>query len=302
MKTLDFKEFDEEAYRKELIQKRASLVKEPLIQEFLNKNQLRIEDISNITLLEEYLRSYQECARCHSLSECVKTNEGRRMSIEYNGGVIIPVCEYCKYYQERQAADEHLRYFVYNDIPDIYKNVFLSNIKVLENIDAKKLFVLLNQIIKGEYHNGLYIYGAFGVGKTYSCIAFANELALQHKKVAFVKMNDFANKIRVLVTKDSNKMYDIVESLKEVPYLVIDDIGAESITAFVRDDLLFNILDYRMSHNLLTVFTSNHSQKTLLDTFTYDKNGNRDELKAGRLLERIRKLGLEFYLSGENHR
>ncbi len=301
MQKASFETFDEASYQKELAEKRATLVKEPLIQAFLTKNHLKIEDIPNLSLFKEYLKSQQECVNCHGLNECVKTHPGQRMSVEYNG-ILVPVCEHCPYYYAKQEHDSHLKYFVYSDIPENLQNVFLSTMKVDNNEDARKLFILLNQIILGEFDKGLYIYGNFGVGKTYSCIAFLNELARKHHKVAFVKMNDFANKMRNLAIKDNDQMHDILDRLKEVPYLVIDDIGAETTTSFIRDDLLFNILDYRMSHNLMTIFTSNHSLKTLYDAFLYDKNQNRDDLKAGRLMERIRTLGLEFHLSGNNHR
>ena len=46
---------------------------------------------------------------------------------------------------------------------------------------------------------------------------------------------------------------DILDDLKEVDYLVLDDIGAESMSGFVRDDILFNILDYRMENKLITI-------------------------------------------------
>ena len=301
MQKASFEQFDEESYRKELAAKREALLKEPLISDFLAKNHLKIEDIPNLSLFKEYLKSYQECANCHGLNECVKENPGQRMSIDYNG-ILVPVCEHCPYYYAKQEHDSHLKYFVYSDVPTNLQNVFLSTMQVDANEDARKLYVLLNQIVAGEFNRGLYIYGMFGVGKTYSCIAFLNELARKHKKVAFVKMNEFASKMRNLVIKDNDLKNDICDRLKEVPYLVIDDIGAETTTSFIRDDLLFNILDYRMGHNLITIFTSNHSLKTLHEAFLYDNHQNRDDLKAGRLVERIRTLGLEFHLSGNNHR
>ena len=97
-------------------------------------------------------------------------------------------------------------------------------------------------------------------------------------------------------------MERIVDDLKEVDYLVLDDIGAESMSGFVRDDILFNILDYRMENKLITIFTSNHTMKTLREAFIYDKNNNKDTLKGERLLERVRVLTYEQHLGGVNLR
>ena len=85
-------------------------------------------------------------------------------------------------------------------------------------------------------------------------------------------------------------------------YLFIDDIGSESVSAYSRDDLLFNILDYRMENKLCTVFTSNLSKDSLMKHYTFDKNDNSSVIRARRLLERIDILSDNFVLQGKNKR
>lgn len=303
MQRLRFDSFDEEKYQKELFEKRQQLRQEPLVTAFLDKHQIKLEDISNLSLFYDYLKSMHECEHCLGLNHCSKEKSGQRMSLDYDG-VLMRVCEFCPFALEKQANEKHLKNYVYSDVPSNMLNIFLSEIEVdRNNQDACRLFVVLNQIIEGKFNQGLYIYGSFGTGKTYMCVAFLNELARKGQKVAFLKVNDFANHMRALVINDKDKFDLTLSRIKEVPYLVLDDIGAESTTAFVRDDVLFNLLDYRMEHHLLTLFTSNHSLKTLGDTFLYDKNLNREDIKALRLMERIKYLGsTEFVLRGEDLR
>jgi len=45
--------------------------------------------------------------------------------------------------------------------------------------------------------------------------------------------------------------------------LILDDIGAESISEWVRDEVLGAILQYRMSENLPTCYTSNFDYELL---------------------------------------
>ena len=82
--------------------------------------------------------------------------------------------------------------------------------------------------------------------------------------------------------------------LKNCEFLVLDDIGAESVTAWSRDEILFQILDYRMENEKLTCFTSNLNQSQLHQHFS--KIGQTmDEVGVVRLMERINVLS-EFVL------
>ena len=87
-----------------------------------------------------------------------------------------------------------------------------------------------------------------------------------------------------------------------MPILVLDDIGAESITAWIRDDILGVILEYRMQNELPTFFTSNFSMNQLeTEHFTVTKDGA-EPVKAERLMQRIRYLAKEIQMAGENRR
>ena len=133
------------------------------------------------------------------------------------------------------------------------------------------------------------------------CIALANSLANNGNKVAFIKSNFFINRMRQLISTDTSLYEKIIKDIKECQYLIIDDIGSETVSAYSRDDLLFNILDYRMEHKLVTIFTSNLSKSSLLQHYTYDKD-NCSSMRAKRLLERVDILSDDFVLNGQNKR
>lgn len=282
-----------------------SLLKEPLIQSFLDHNKLKIEDIPRLSLLESYLNSRKKCNGCKGLADCKQDTKGQRLSLSFDG-VVYDELEYCGFYHSEKKKDSFLSELWYSDIPERLRYVTLSSLK--EEIEKSplntktKLYVLLDKISKGDIKKGLYIYGDLGVGKTFLSIAFINEIAQNGKKGAFVKVNDFINKMRTLLINDRKAYDDILDDIKKVSYLILDDIGTESVSAYSRDDLLFNILDYRMENDLLTIFTSNLPLDDLKRLFTYDKNNNQDTLKARRLIERIRYLAIPFNLDGENMR
>ena len=93
-----------------------------------------------------------------------------------------------------------------------------------------------------------------------------------------------------------------MDELKLSEVLILDDIGAEQSTAWVRDEILQVILQYRMQENLPTFFTSNFNFEELELHFAKGKNGNDETWEARRVMERIRYLAEETRLEGVNRR
>ena len=152
-----------------------------------------------------------------------------------------------------------------------------------------------------QYHRGLYIHGSYGIGKTHLMGATANELAQEGIPVTLVHFPSFAVEMRSAIGSKENPQ-DKINTIKQVPILVLDDIGAESITAWIRDDILGVILEYRMQNELPTFFTSNFSMNQLeTEHFTVTKDGA-EPVKAERLMQRIRYLAKEIQMAGENRR
>ena len=84
----------------------------------------------------------------------------------------------------------------------------------------------------------------------------------------------------------------MIEQLKMVEVLILDDFGGETLTGYLRDEVLGAILQERMTNNRLTFMSSNLDQELLL---AHLKESNLDiyDLRASRIYERIRTL-MEF--------
>ena len=89
--------------------------------------------------------------------------------------------------------------------------------------------------------------------------------------------------------------------IKRVEVLLIDDIGAETMTEWSRDEVLGTILQYRMQEGLTTFFTSNLTIKELEEHFSVSTKGI-EKVKAQRIIERIKYLSIEMALISENKR
>ena len=92
-----------------------------------------------------------------------------------------------------------------------------------------------------------------------------------------------------------------IDEIKLAQVLVLDDIGAEQHSPWVRDDVLQVILQYRMQENLPTFFTSNFSFDDLERHFASGKSGD-ETWQAKRVMERIRYLARDLHLKGNNRR
>ena len=88
---------------------------------------------------------------------------------------------------------------------------------------------------------------------------------------------------------------------KNIKYLLIDDIGAENVTSWGRDEILGTLLQYRMNEKLPTFFTSNLNILELEEHLATSKDKT-DKVKARRIIERIRTLCEDIEIIGKNRR
>ena len=86
--------------------------------------------------------------------------------------------------------------------------------------------------------------------------------------------------------------------LENVDLLLIDDIGAEKVSEWSRDEILGTILQTRMNNYKTTFFTSNYTIDELENHFAKDG----DKVAAARIIERIKYLCEDIAIEGENRR
>ena len=187
----------------------------------------------------------------------------------------------------------------------------LHNIDLMEDIDVtddrNKLLALiydfLNKFKKDPHQKGLYISGEFGVGKTYILAGLANYVVTNiNKNVIFLHVPTF---IAGLASHfDDNSPISLQEEIRrisECDLLILDDIGAESLSQWSRDDVLGVILQARMDNVLPTFFSSNLDMEALQSHFEETRNAT-DPVKARRLMQRVRFLAKEIVVPGPDRR
>ena len=183
----------------------------------------------------------------------------------------------------------------------------LKNVSFLDvyRDDVQRLTVL-NRVIEfvNDYPNnlkGLYLYGDFGVGKSFMVAALAHDLS-EKRGVSSTLLHYPSFVIDVKNAIGDGNVKTLVDEIKLSEVLILDDIGAEQSTAWVRDEILQVILQYRMQEDLPTFFTSNFNFEDLELHFAKGKHGNDETWEARRVMERIRYLAEETRLEGVNRR
>ena len=264
-------------------------LKDEKFKGFVDVLGLSYEELSKYTsILVDSSDEYYNCKNCKSILECKNKITGHAYLPEIKNNSINFCHKKCRYQQELENKNKYLNNVYTFDIPEEIRHADLKEIykedknrhKVIKYIG---LFIKNYQIDKNQ--KGLYLYGNFGCGKTYLISAMLNELAKKNIKSAIIFWPEYLRMLKA--SFNTNEFNDNFNKIKEMPILLIDDIGAENITAWSRDEILCSILQYRMEEHLPTFFTSNLDLEALEKHLSI--NGTSD-VKARRIIERIKQL------------
>jgi len=201
---------------------------------------------------------------------------------------------------EKEAAIKNRLKLI--NLPDTLKKASLAQVD-LDDLGRLPVFEKLLAFVE-QYptiRKGLYLYGDFGVGKSFMVAALAHDLS-EKRGVSSTLLHYPSFVIDAKNAIGDGNVKTLVDEIKLSEVLILDDIGAEQSTAWVRDEILQVILQYRMQENLPTFFTSNFDFEDLEKHFAKVKQGPDETWEARRVMERIRYLAEETRLEGVNRR
>ncbi|WP_283678273.1 primosomal protein DnaI [Lentilactobacillus sp. Marseille-Q4993] len=185
------------------------------------------------------------------------------------------------------------------------KDIRSADMDKVDRVDGRfdamaMAYDFLSRIGDEDFTPGLYLSGPLGVGKTYMLGAIANRLAGKKIQTIMVHFPTFSVEMKNSIA--DNSVSRKIDSVKKTPVLMLDDIGAESMSPWVRDEVLGVILEYRMQQQLPTFFSSNLTMDKFEEHLIFSKQGDEEPLKAKRIMERVKFLSREVEMSGANRR
>lgn len=234
----------------------------------------------NIKSAVFYVEELHNCKKCKGLEECKNSICGIRPKFD-GENISYEACEY-KLIEERKFNVDTT--FASNYVVDANLASF-----ALDSDARVKVYEYANKVLSKpkDMLSGLYIYGQYGTGKTYFLSALANELAQKGIKSIIVFMPDLSRNLKNAMAQ--NLLESRVNLLKNVDVLMLDDLGGEMITPWLRDEIIAPIIQYRMLHDKPIYITSNLDYSLLSEHFSSTKD-DINNIKSYRILERIKKM------------
>ncbi|QHX36096.1 primosomal protein DnaI [Spiroplasma sp. TIUS-1] len=285
--------------------------KNSIIKKIIIENKVSDEFVEyDLTTLNRFISQHKECKNNGGIDKCEQNIKGKQLDLYFQNSQFYTTFVPCIHY-----LNDHPNYFqnqnlIFSDISldtkfKSIKELILSESKVSET-NSKNIAAIAKKVEDGmKVNKGIYIYGKVGVGKTEFLKVTANRFLQKGKKVVFIKT-------LTLTTKAHDEMFAEIKSkntlnmCKYAEVLFLDDVGEEKPTTWKRDEILFNIIDYRYSHKLLTFFSSNLNLTKLRNKYStvYDsKQSQEDEMvSAERIVDRIKGLVNEVEMLGKSRR
>lgn len=259
--------------------------------------------------LQEYAEEAERCQACTGLSECGNRLQGYRMVVQEdplpclvdkNPFALRLAYAPCHFLKADRAQQEMQRLITSHNIPS---HILGSTFDTIEMDSGRQQAIraaiqFAASFERGKTKRGLYLWGAMGVGKSAIAGAVAQALAKRGVDTLMLYWPDFLSEIKGAI-KEQN-VEEKLRALKEVSVLILDDIGAEALTNWTRDEVFGPVLQYRMER-LPTMYTSNLSLQELGVHLTKTREGV-DVKKAQRIMERIEPFVHAVEVRGRNRR
>ncbi|MCS1351586.1 primosomal protein DnaI [Mechercharimyces sp. CAU 1602] len=280
------------------------LLQHPLLQEFQGHHPHLTREVYIRSLLHvrQYVKEQEQCLQCPGLSKCPNMMSGHKPELSATSGYIelrMQPCSLWKAEQRKQQKEKLIKsHYIPKDILEATFETITANPARIAAVQAAIHFC--EQFGDERPQKGLYLYGDFGVGKSRIAGAIAQDLTRHDVDSLMVYVPDFMREIRDAVNDGS--LSKKLEALKKATVLILDDIGAESLTPWIRDEILGAILQYRVAEGLPVVYTSNMSLEELTDHLAYSNKGGVERTKALRIMERISHYVRPILVEGPNRR
>ncbi|MCK9470947.1 MAG: ATP-binding protein [Bacilli bacterium] len=275
------------SYYKQVIN---SLYQDSTIKKFILENKLSEEEIINNLSALTTQKENNKIINSNP-ERCLLDPYGMASYISFENGKVE-----LTYYQVKTTDDKLERLFFPNKEEVLNQELYKDAKRVMV---LKEVLRIENNYKPRQFFKGIFIHGNFGTGKSFIMQKLAISLSNKGANVIIAYYPDLVRTIKSSITSRDTEV--IINKLKHADVLMLDDIGAETNTNFIRDEVLGPILQYRMESKLPMCMTSNLDLKDLRSHFE-DTYSGANKINSDRIISRIRSLMVEVNLIDKNYR
>jgi DNA replication protein DnaC len=238
--------------------------------EELKKEIKQLEDhyhelLKNHNIPLDYKEPTWDCEKCHDTGRIYRNNQYLVCSCAKN--------DLRKRKQKNGNLPQHLHSATFANANLNYYEADLvtgSGMNYREN--AQKIYSLASSFVQ-KYNSdaisqGLIIEGPIGSGKSYLLGCIANALIDRGIHFRYIVYSDLLQQIRSTYNQDSPEADEkqILNTVQQIPVLLIDDLGTEKATEFASSTL-YQIIDHRYREEKPIILSTNYSIKNLKNRF-----------------------------------
>ncbi|HAJ78550.1 MAG TPA: hypothetical protein DCO75_02160 [Fibrobacteres bacterium] len=234
--------------------------------------------------LADCYNDQENCKKCESLQNCANTFPGY-YSIFLENCFTLKKC-IKKMAKEQTESNEKLLSSCHVPEKLIEKSIKAFSVNQLN----KNAFDAACNIIQGKSKKGLILYGPTGTGKTHLLAAILNNIILKGGSGLYCVLPELMDNIRSSLKINAE---DVRKAIYGCNILLLDDIGTESATDFVTEEL-YKIVNSRYLYNKMIIGTTNLNESELINHYS--------GITGKRIFSRLKEMCDFIEVNGLDHR
>ena len=226
-------------------------------------------------------------------------SKGMIREFDYYDGMIKLALKPCKYGLSHFNDQNVLNNILLKNVSSKILLTKPSDLSFKNDLESNGMAIIkiLSDYINRPTNKGFYLYGNEGIGKSTIMGFLIRCLVIKGYKCGFIHFPTFLMDLKSSFGNEG--VNSSIELMKNLDYLVIDDVGGENVTPWSRDEILSAVLAYRLQNEKATFFTSEYSLEKLKKIYTLKTT---DKERAERLVSRMKAVSMPLELKGKDLR